>query len=542
MKASNNEVTNPNMNNRNLNSSRAPNIISYGPSNVESQGIEYTSINPIQRSTLETPIITNGVSIQPPGTSSIRTNVVRTEFPRPFVVTSQPSESSTAPHRRGWSTGMFDCLKDEESCWWGMWCCWIVSARTTDSFGLGKSSYNVIFFWIFVVLLILFTAALGPLVGLIFGLLGGSLFAYQRAVYRSSIREKLGIDGSFSDDCVSEFFCSCCSVCQESREGKIVNVPEIDFCCGQPFSSIALLQDSSHDNDSFVDHLGTISQTSKLILILCGAVCLITIFVCVATKHPLNLAILLLIFVQPFVLLYFVYWKPRRKFALLDNVIKIFAVGFWFTTFQSVILESILQFFVMVFIGIAGGLTSDPSQTDDSSKSFLENGIGSLSFGELRRSSINVIYRVMFDMYYGSESRELQDGSSNDGLDQQRNEMRSHFVLVVIALFLMAFVVAAGVEETMKHFAVRCCKLPVALSEPHSILVYLMTAALGFATAENIEYVFSSGQSPIPGTSKYVGEIVVLLIRVLMPIHVICSVMQAANLSKVSLVYPYHIV
>jgi RsiW-degrading membrane proteinase PrsW (M82 family) len=60
-----------------------------------------------------------------------------------------------------------------------------------------------------------------------------------------------------------------------------------------------------------------------------------------------------------------------------------------------------------------------------------------------------------------------------------------------------------------------------------------MAGALGFATAENIEYVFGTSQSPIPGTSVFIGEIVVLLIRVLMPIHVICSVIQAANLSKV---------
>lgn len=43
-------------------------------------------------------------------------------------------------------------------------------------------------------------------------------------------------------------------------------------------------------------------------------------------------------------------------------------------------------------------------------------------------------------------------------------------------------------------------------------------------------------RSPLPGTSLLVGELFVLLIRICMPIHVICSVMQATSLSKVVIV------
>lgn len=105
--------------------------------------------------------------------------------------------------------------------------------------------------------------------------------------------------------------------------------------------------------------------------------------------------------------------------------------------------------------------------------------------------------------------------------------------LVIFVLFLMAFVVAAGVEETMKHFVVRCCAFPTSLKEPYEVLVYLVAGALGFSTAENIEYVFGTRASPIPGTSLFVGEILILLVRVLMPVHVICAVLQAINFSKV---------
>lgn len=46
--------------------------------------------------------------------------------------------------------------------------------------------------------------------------------------------------------------------------------------------------------------------------------------------------------------------------------------------------------------------------------------------------------------------------------------------------------------------------------------------------------IMSTNRSPLPGTSLLVGELFVLLIRICMPIHVICSVMQATTLSKVN--------
>lgn len=66
--------------------------------------------------------------------------------------------------------------------------------------------------------------------------------------------------------------------------------------------------------------------------------------------------------------------------------------------------------------------------------------------------------------------------------------------------------------------------------------VYLVAGALGFATFENIQYVFISGLrgDQMFSESVLINELFVLLLRVLMPIHVICAVLQAINLSKVS--------
>ena len=72
------------------------------------------------------------------------------------------------------------------------------------------------------------------------------------------------------------------------------------------------------------------------------------------------------------------------------------------------------------------------------------------------------------------------------------------------------------------------------LKDPHTILVLLLSAALGFATAENIEYVFgsSSDSSILPGATVLEGELLILLVRILMPVHAICAVIQAVSLSK----------
>lgn len=172
--------------------------------------------------------------------------------------------------------------------------------------------------------------------------------------------------------------------------------------------------------------------------------------------------------------------------------------GIRFATFQSVILESILQGAWSILITIvAGPPVSSPSS----------DGTG--------------------------HSTTTTDDSL---VTAQRDWLKSHLILVVISCLFMAYVVAAGVEETMKHFVVRCCQFPTPLKDPQAILVYLVAAALGFATAENIEYVYAGtgGSGAGSGIEMLEGELLTLLMRILTPVHVICAVMQAARYAKVN--------
>jgi RsiW-degrading membrane proteinase PrsW (M82 family) len=65
----------------------------------------------------------------------------------------------------------------------------------------------------------------------------------------------------------------------------------------------------------------------------------------------------------------------------------------------------------------------------------------------------------------------------------------------------------------------------------------LFHSALGFATAENVEYVFGVAATAGGGKNNpvnlFVGELIVLGMRILLPIHFICAILQAANLSQV---------
>jgi len=439
--------------------------------------------------------------------------------------------------QRPFSTTLSDCTRDEETCWWSMWCCWIVEARTAASLELGSSKTIVSRFWCVIIATILLFIfgflSLALLVGV-----GGGIYLYvQRSNLRTQIRHKYNITGSVLEDFTTHFFCPLCAVCQESREAKQVGGKHVDFCSGQDLllneqahndvtgaTGSTSINDSYHNDDygSFMSHVKVLSETSKIILWLSLGVVLLSSALLVAIGKGANVGVLLLVFVQPFLILYFVYWKHKRQYALLDMVIKCFAVGFWFTTLQSIVVELILQVIIYGLLGVAEQLI-DPTNGDDT------NGSGSSAV-----VSIFQIFGGIFSLVTSKDSTFLVDAAAvTDDDAANRADLKNKIVFVVIGIFLEAFVIAAGVEETMKHFIVRYCQFPTLLKNPHAILVYLMAGALGFATSENVEYVFGTTGSPIPGANQIEGELFVLLLRVLLPVHVICSVIQAANLSKV---------
>lgn len=512
-------------------------------------------------------------------------------------ITGLNSPPPRANQNQDWNSQLFECCRDEESSWWGCWCCWIVQARTVETFELGKSIQEAVLFWVAIVsFLFMLVLNIEPL-GLLWGLMCVAYFIWRRANYRYQIRAKYEIPGHFTDDLMAHSVCMCCAVCQEAREAKLRLLPRLDFC----FADSLTEQEAIHEralgrasnnalssepvipeSGNIFSHLRAVSRTSRFIVVLSAVVCFLSFVALIGSGRASSILILVLVFVQPLVILYFVYWRTRRQHALLDFVIKTFAVGFWFTTFQAVIVESIAQgilFLIMMPLLNDGTGTKPPPMGSNEAQGlhvqFQQQmsqaagsiGVGALGGGVGGSSATGTIGKFVFQLMHGllssttsSSSSSTIDGSSTDyfnsgasvdvftnaaaaagdattddmGMSEHnRHLMRTHIFTVLFVLLCMAYGVAAGVEETMKHFIVRCCQFPSPLTSPHAVLVYLVAGAVGFATCENIEYVFGQHSSPIPGTSLLVGELLILLMRVCMPIHFICAVLQAVNLSKV---------
>jgi Cys-rich protein (TIGR01571 family) len=214
-------------------------------------------------------------------------------------------------------------MTDEESCWWGTWCSAALFARTGQEFGItdNKELYR---FWAYIIATLVALIFFGPLGFLLFiGII--CYYAYHKGTIRGKIRSIRGISGEPAVD----FRYHCCSTglsgCQEAREAKAANMSPFDLCSDQRMSDISSLVE---ENDVYL------SKTSKFILKLNAGISVLIFLIVTSGQRPWNIGILLLAFVQPAAILYFLYWRSRRHVTPLDSVVKMFFVGFWITTLQ----------------------------------------------------------------------------------------------------------------------------------------------------------------------------------------------------------------
>ena len=269
---------------------------------------------------------------------------------------------------------------------------------------------------------------------------------------------------------------------------------------------------------------------------------------------------------------------------------KLFAVGFFITTWQASVFEQILELLLLVVVSpYISDAVDDKGVQEDQDGSDSSGSGGGKGFLLGSTSSTRSVHGRMMSLLFnafnsptalkvtnafretpshysaetytsaaaytfgahgadttsmsmsGMAAVDLSASEEGDAQDTAKNIVgevdvgaliRDNWGLVFFGCFLMAFVVAAGVEETMKHFIVRCYRFGSPLKDPYTITIFLLAGALGFTTAENIGYVFGSKDSPLEGESKVVGEITVLLLRVCMPIHLFCAVFQACNVCR----------
>lgn len=300
-----------------------------------------------------------------------------------------------------------------------------MSARTADSFDIESSLSSMLMFWSCAVFGFICYAIFGGGVGFAVILLLCFGLAHKRARNRRKIREVLDIRGDFSDDCIKHICCPCCAICQEAREAKgrqLENVM-VDYCTGERLS----INDYQSEPLEAAHYNLYISITSRIIVVLYGIAALLSCYLFIMVGDALNIIVLLLIFVQPFTILYFVFWRRCRHHASVDIVLKLFAVGFWFTTFQSIILEEIIQFCIALLIGPFLTTTVDQSR-DDTAKNFQSGSMFWTIFSGAFAGSASSHHRWLLE--------ELDEGSG-DGSDASRKSAQQHIGTVIFTLFLM---------------------------------------------------------------------------------------------------------
>ena len=213
------------------------------------------------------------------------------------------------------------------------------------------------------------------------------------------------------------------------------------------------------------------------------------------------------------------------------------------TTFQAVCIELLFQYSMTIFllsvVIVSGpfvspttsgemasatlGSTSLPSlfQLHKPSSSILVNAMNQLSIihGALFTSGADSINYSLASSPTPGVSLALQYGirqypynSESDGvrnlaagvptlspelIASLQRLIKEYSFVIFLAVFIMAFVIAAGVEETLKHFIVRCCPFTRPIKDPsavlgmtHSITVIVIVTLLSLSTPALFVYVY----------------------------------------------------
>jgi hypothetical protein len=273
------------------------------------------------------------------------------------------------------------------------------------------------------------------------------------------IRHKFQIEGDGCSDFCAHFCCDSSSAVQEYGEAKYFGAPQLDFCSGELLIDIqsknrAALGDGAGQlplGGTWKSHFGSLSLTSRILVGLNLTIASVVVTSQLILNNNFNVLLLFLLFTQPVLILYFVYWKKRRTTIPLDSVVKLFTVGFYFATFQSICLELLLQ------LGIGFILSLIAAGTDVMRDSTGDNGMiahavliparnGMLWLAERlgKQETTEALSSAWPQEFIRSILREAvvkaAAAATDDAQvaeDNKRAEMKHNIVLVFVSIFIM---------------------------------------------------------------------------------------------------------
>ena len=359
----------------------------------------------------------------------------------------------------------------------GTWCTWLLVARTVESLELGRSLVYTSAFWCGIGLLLISFVAGGLDGAITMAVLFSVGYTVVNAIYRTRIRQKFQIAGDSCGDCCVHFCCDSAGAIQEFQEARYFGAPQLDFCSGEPISDIKMKNQSALGNGNedhpiggtFSSHFSSLSITSSIIIglnLLIFSVVVLSQFI---LHNYYNVLLLCLLFLQPLLILYFVYWRRRRATVSLDAVVKMFTVGFYFTTFQAICIELLLQLGIGAILQLIAAGTNVMRDSTNSG-TMVANAIllparnGMMALAKYMSNNVepvemSVVWPQEFIMTVLQSS--ASDNSTTDDYvtasNEKRAEMKHNIVLVFISLILMVLSV---------NF-LRCCSLKSPLGVCH---------------------------------------------------------------------------
>jgi len=311
--------------------------------------------------------------------------------------------------------------------------------------------------------------------------------------------------------------CGICAIAQEAREVRKLAPREmwmIDYITFQPFIEYnrSIVQLRNQQNGSLFSHLGTLSKLSVYIIIFFVLVIALVSSVLYINLDDYTIAngtILVLTFVQSFLVVFIVHWIHHRFDLSLDAVVKMFAAGFTLGFPVAYCIEMVIQIAVKIV---------------DTIGYYLCILIGGESFDYFFADNL-----LAFD---------------------------------IVAQLVQSFVVAALTEELVKFYITRAIEHPdlnkevllanghpvdasASMATPTSLLglakgrnddtrsirgrsaaitISMICVAVGFACAENLCYVFSSGMN---GSASQ--QFLILFVRSIFPVHALAAAMQSVS-------------
>ena len=364
-----------------------------------------------------------------------------------------------------------------------------------------------------IVLLVVLLSLVLPGVAILVAICGGIYLFVARCKMRGHFRERLGIIGTVYNDCLTHFFCGCCAVCQEGRESMAAGLPMRDFFSGE------LVDDDRSKNPE--TGVGTFSKTSILLICTISAVVAVLLLRLIGNGQWTEALCAFFAILQPVVIMFLLTRTSTSSSTPWDLLCKLFAVGFFMTTLQASLIEGILTGVskVLLLSLLSAEAILSPTASLSSQVFYQQGNPLRESFSDLVKQMIQV-----------SSTGDSSAGPLTKGVvvDFQRATLQAHLGIVIIAMALFSFVVISGVEETLKHFILRCCgAVPQRLLlEPYCVLCCLVIGALGFSTCGTLLSIVFPPESPTTST-------VVLFVRGILPIHAICAALQAVRLSQV---------